>query len=192
LRLPFHLQPLWVQKRLAKRNTLAKTFASYKIAYEELKEETGIIYLHLNKTNGLFQKLRIIDNIGVVHPLDLDQMEFLVQKRAVLFHPYLEKTIREKGLQPAQTILSDLVQFLVLRNQKEIFDKDPDLETNFGFLDGKLVQIDVGRFSKDPQRNNRDVYRDEILRITDDFNKWLKLHYPPLSSHLEKEIISLT
>ncbi len=149
IHLPFHLQPIWVQKLLEKRQSLIKTFLSYKIAYNELKEETGMVFLHLNKTDALHQKLVIVDNIGISHSLDLDKMEFLVQKRASLFFPYLEKTIKEKGLESAKKTLSDLVHFLVRRNQKEIFDKDPDLETNFGFLDDKIVQIDVGRFRKD-------------------------------------------
>jgi hypothetical protein len=83
------------------------------------------------------------------------------------------------------------VHFLVRRNQKEIFDKDPDLETNFGFLDDKIVQIDVGRFRKDFERKNPTIYHSEILRITDSFNQWLKMHYPPLSDHMEQEIASV-
>lgn len=191
VRLPFHLQGLWVQKLLEKRQSLTKTFTSYKIAFEELREETGILFLHLNKTDHLKQKLVIIDNLGISHTLDLDKMEFLVQKRASLFYPFLEATIQEKGMESAKRILSDLVQFLVARNRKEIFDKDPDLATNFGFLDGKVIQIDVGRFRKEAQRKDPKVYHDEIMRITDPFNKWLKIHYPALSYHLEQEIASL-
>jgi len=191
VQLPFYLQRVWVQKLLEKRQSLTKTFTSYKIAFEEMKEETGILFLHLNKTDHLKQKLVILDNLGISHPLDLDKMEFLVQKRASLFYPFLETSIQEQGMEPAKRILSDLVQFLVIRNRKEIFDKDPDLTTNFGFLDGKLIQIDVGRFRKESQRKDPKVYHDEIVRITDLFNKWLKVHYPALSHHLEQEIASL-
>jgi hypothetical protein len=191
LRLPYHLQPLWVKKCVEKRMALMKTFASYKIAYEDLREQTGMLFLHLNKTRDLKQKIRIIDALGISHLLDLDSMEFLVQKRADLFYPQLKKLIEEKGIESGKEILSDLVDFLVKRNQKEIFDKDPDLATNFGFLDNRIVQIDVGRFRKDPERKNPSLYRDEILRITDQFNAWLKTHYPCLSEHLEREIASL-
>jgi len=177
---------------LEKRQALIKTFTSYKIAYEEMKEETGLVYLQLNKTDTLQQPLVIIDNLGISHRLDLSKMEFLVQKRASLFYPFLEKTIQEKGLESAKKTVSDLVDFLVIRNKKEIFDKDPDLTTNFGFLDDEIIQIDIGRFRKDPQRKDLVVYHDEILRITDQFNKWLKIHYPVLSEHLEHKIASLT
>jgi hypothetical protein len=191
LHLPFHLQGLWVQKQLEKKAALHKTFTSYRIAYEEMKDETGMVFLHLNKTQTLKQPLVIFDNLGIPHQLDLNKMEFLVQKRASLFYPFLKQTIEEQGILSAKKIISDLVQFLVRRNQKEIFDKDPDLATNFGFIKGQLIQIDVGRFRKCAQRNNPRLYHDEILRITDLFNQWLQVHYPPLSDHLKQEIASL-
>jgi hypothetical protein len=191
LQLPFHLQPLKVKKMLEKKIALTKTFRSYKIAYEELKQETGIVFLHLNKSDTLKHKLTILDNLSIAHQLDLDQMEFLVQKRADLFFPHFESTIQEKGLDGAKQIISDLVHFLTRRNQKGIFDKDPDIETNFAFLNDQIVQIDVGRFSLDPQRRNPDIYHEEIIRITDHFNLWLKQNYPSLSTHLEQEIAGL-
>lgn len=188
---PWPLQYLRISKILEKRQALAKTFSSYKIAYDELKEETGLVFMHLNKTHCLHHILTVVDNLGISHRLDLDQMEFFVQKRASLFYPFLEKTLEEKKEDGAKKIISNLVQFLVLRNQKEIFDKDPDLATNFGFLNDKIIQIDIGRFRKDPLRKNPDVYHSEILRITDTFNTWLKMHFPTLSNHLEKEIANL-
>jgi hypothetical protein len=191
VRLPFFMQKLWVQKLIEKNQTLSKTFTSYVIAHDELKEETGLLYLHLNKTEKQHSPLTIFDNIGVKHTLNLDKMEFLIQKRASLFLPHLEKMIQEKGLNAAKSSLSDLVHFLEKRNKKEIFDKDPDLLTNFAFLDDQIVQIDVGRFRKDTQRKNPDVYYEEIVRITDQFNQWLKNHYPLLSDHLEQEIAAL-
>ena len=190
LQLPLHLQPRKIEKILQKKETLTKTFTSYKITYEELKEQTGLVFLHLNKSDFLHQRLTIFDNLGIAHHLDLDQMEFLVQKRADPFFPFLEKQIEQHGYQAAKKSISDLIAFLVMRNQKEIFDKDPDLTTNFGFLQGKLIQIDVGRFRKDPLRNQPSVYRSEIIAITDLFNKWLKEHHPLLSDHLEHEIKS--
>ncbi|HEY2811290.1 MAG TPA: hypothetical protein VGJ00_07890 [Rhabdochlamydiaceae bacterium] len=188
---PLHLQPFKLRKILEKRQALNKSFASYKIAYEELKEETGIVFLHLNKTHFLHQTLTLLDNLNIAHRLDLDDMEFLVQKKAELFYPFLERKLREKGMEKGKAIISQLVHYLQMRSEKEIFDKDPDLETNFGILDDKVVQIDIGRFQKDPTRKNLQVYHPEIMRITDVFNQWLKQNYPLLSTHLEHEIENL-
>ena len=81
------LLPASFLKKVDRRFALLKhDFDSYKIAYENLKDETGLIYLHLNKTDFLKQKMIIIDKIGIYHEIDLDSMEFLIQKgRAYLF-----------------------------------------------------------------------------------------------------------
>lgn len=177
-----------------KRQELEKDFNSYKIAYEQFKEETGLVYLHLNKTEGRHQKLKLHDKIGVVHELDLDRMEFLVQKRATLSYPTLAHITDSEGVESGKQALTALVGLLALRIQKGIKDKDPDLNTNFGFLDGhQPVQIDVGRFRIEPDAPppSPEGLRDEIIRITDNLNQWLRVRYPALSAHLESEIRQL-
>jgi hypothetical protein len=182
---PYPLQPLRIAKIQQKQEELDKDFLSYKIAYEEMREETGLVFLHLNKTDSLHQQLTIFDRLHISHILDLDQMEFLVQKKADLVYPALEQIVETKGAECAKQALSRLVDLLTLRSSKGIFDKDPDLNTNFGFIEEKPIQIDVGRYRKqgEPQK----IDRNEIIRITDHLNQWLRVHYPPLAEHLDAQ-----
>ncbi len=188
LSLPPALQPLKVKKILDKRNELDKDFQSYKIAYEEMKEETGLVYLHLNKTSHLKKSLKIYDKIGIAYDLDMDNMEFLVQKRAQLVYPAIDALMKTEGLSAAKEATRNLVQLLLMRCEKGIFDKDPDLNTNFGFLGKSSVQIDIGRFSKKIDPKDKAAYRDEIFRITDNFRQWLDANHPSLSEYLTEEI----
>ena len=102
LKLPIHsrfLPPLWLRnvpffsenyrsmKMVKGHHKLNKDSRSYTLAYERLKEETALLYVHLNRTNHLQQTVVVIDKIGVPHSLDLDQVEFLVQKKAEPFLP---------------------------------------------------------------------------------------------------------
>jgi hypothetical protein len=189
---PWFLQSYKMDKILKKLDELHKDFASYKIAHDELKEETGIVYLHLNKTDYLKQTLTFYDKIGIKHQVALDQMEFLVQKRAELVYPALAKMVESEGLENAKDALSQLVSLLCLRCQKGIHDKDPDLNTNFGFIGHTPLQIDVGRFRiENGNLQERMVDRDEIIRITDNLNQWLRSRYPELSGHLETTIAQI-
>jgi hypothetical protein len=191
LSLPPALQPYKISKMIEKRKDLNKDFLSYKIAYEEMKEKTGLIYLHLNKTSHLKKRLTIYDKIGIAHELDLDGMEFLVQKKATLVYPAIDALMKSEGPEAAKEAIGALVRLLLFRCEKGIFDKDPDLNTNFGFLGSKPVQIDIGRFCRSAECKTRAVYRDEILRITDNFRQWLDANYPPLSEHLLSQIMSI-
>jgi len=192
LNLPMPLQPFRVAKMLQKQGELDRDFMSYKIAFEEMKEETGLVYLHLNKTSHLRKKLTLYDKIGVVYSLNLDEMEFLVQKRATLLYPSLDQMIKTDGAEAAKPALAALVQLLVTRCQKGIFDKDPDLNTNFGFLDQRPIQIDIGRFRREEMPKKTEEYRDEILRITDNLRQHLESQSPALSAFLIQEIQNAT
>jgi len=192
LSLPLPLQPYQVGKRIQKELELEKDFQSYRIAFEEMKEATGLLYLHLNKTDHLKKTLTIYDKLGIGYALDLDQMTFLVQKRASLVYPSITHLVNTEGMDAAKEAISALVQLLFLRYHKGIFDKDPDLNTNFGFLHKVPVQIDIGRFSRTPEQKTLEEYREDVMRITDNFRQWLDQNYPPLSQHLRGEIHTIS
>lgn len=188
LSFPYPFQLYKIQKMLDKRQELIKDFSSYKIAFDEMKEQTGLLYLHLNKTACLNKKLTFYDKIGIRHIVDLDQMEFLVQKKASLVFPAIEHLMQTEGLSSAKEAITALVNLLLYRCKIGIFDKDPDLNTNFGFFGTTPLQIDIGRFQHCPTIKGIDSHHDEIIRITDNFRQWLDQHYPPLSEHLLQEI----
>jgi hypothetical protein len=188
---PMPLMPYKLRKILSKRQELDKDFQSYKIAFEEMKEETGLIYIHLNKTKHFQRQITIYDKIGIAHQLDIDKMEFLVQKKATLVYPSIDLLMQTRGPETTKEAISALLQLLWSRCQKGIFDKDPDLNTNFGFLGTVPVQIDIGRFRKQQELKTPLEYRDEVIRITDHFRQWLDQKYPELSKHLLNEIHQL-
>lgn len=169
---------------LKKNSKLAKDFGSYKLAYDLLRDETGLLYLHLNKTEHLNQTLDLVDKIGIHHPINLDNFEFLVQRRATLSYVALENWIRAGKIDEAKQALTGLVQLLSARSSKGLLDKDPDLNTNFGFIGVKPIQFDIGRFKK------REAAADptEIVRITDNLHQWLMARSPELDEHLKKEL----
>lgn len=188
LPLPFFLKSYRQQKISSNLQKISSTFESYKIAFQDLQEETGLVYVHLNPSDHLKMQTRIIDKLGIAHSLEMDSMQFILQKRADLVYPTIENLMNCNQHSQAKQALSDLVHLLAARSQKGIADKDPDIPTNFGFLDNHPVQIDIGRFSK---RNSPQAALDckqEIIRITDPFDRWLKKHYPELSIHLQEEI----
>lgn len=181
---PFWLKP---STKTKKQNRLQKDFLSYKYAYAHLRQETGLIYLHLNKTNTLHQTLDLVDKLGIHHPIPLDQYEFLVQKRACLLYTALNQMIEENKISDAKETLSRLVLLLAYRAQLGISDKDPDLNTNFGVIGTQPIQIDVGRFRKStPQLD-----KNEILRITDHLHQHLMTKCPELDHHLKTQIEKL-
>jgi hypothetical protein len=180
----FIRQDHWGHRKKKKQSRLTRDFTSYQIAYDHLRDETGLLYLHLSPTDFLHEKITIIDRLGIHHVLDLDQYEFIVQRKAALIYPTLEKWIAEKKIEEAKEALSSLVHLLDLRLQKGIFDKDSDLNTNFGFLGTQAMQIDIGRF----RTPSHPLDKAEIVRITDHLHQWLMVQSPELDIHLRSVI----
>lgn len=175
-----------LEKTLQKREMRRlKTFTSYQIAFEKLREETGLLGFYPSRNRS--QILNFTDKIGVVHHLSLSGIPFLLQRRADPFYPTLLDWIHKGELDCAKRSLSELIKLLRSRCDKGVFDKDPDLKTNFGWIDGHPIQIDVGRFSLDEMRRNPNVYRNDLIRITDRLCIWLEEQCPELASHLRKE-----
>lgn len=179
------------QKRLKKLNKalykLNRDFTSYKIAYEDLREETALMYIHLNKGTELNQSVTIIDKIGIAHQIPLDDVEFVVQKRAKLVYPYIEELMAQGDSNAAKAAMHSILDIIVSRCKKGVFDEDARIHRNFGFIDSKPIFIDVGRFRRDPERKLPAVYKSDLEAITKRFRAWLEESYPTLASTLDEE-----
>ncbi len=195
--IPAYLAALPLPKPLADRRTrrsmkkegkLLRDFASYKLAYERLPEETGVLFVHLNKTDDLHPTLRIVDKLGIAHSLDLDRVEFVLQKRATLVYPHLKAQLEQNNLEGAKSSIRSLVDLIVERSKKGIFDEDARIHRNFGFVEGKACIIDVGRLVNDPKRKESVHYLNDLYKITTPFKEWLQHHHPQLVSTLDQEI----
>lgn len=188
LPLPQSLDQKRTLKKEKKQKVLTETLSSYKIAFEHLKDETGLLYVHLGPTSHLNQSVTIYDKIGKRHVIALDDVEFVVQKRAELVYDTLDQWMAKGDLKLAKKGLHDLIQLALLRCKKGIFDKDPDFSTNFGF-DGEVpLQIDVGRLALSEEEKNPEIYRDEMVRITRSFQEWIEKNHPDLLSFFDDEI----
>ena len=177
------------EEKFAKKQKNLDTFIKgWKVAFENLKEETGLLFVHLNKTTNLQQNLTILDKIGSSYQIPLDQMEFCVQKRATLLCQALLNH-RDKGeLVEAQQVISRLIHLIVSEYQRGIADTDYSLMQNTGVVDGRPIHIDVGQFVITERVKNPEVYHQELFTKTFKFRNWLAMHYPELKVHLENEL----
>lgn len=178
--------PFMEKKITLAKSKLKRNFNSYKIAFDELKEETGLLYFHPDQTHHLKQTVTLVDKLGIKHPLDLDSTGFLVQKKAVLFYPYVNSVMEKNDLATAKQALSSFVALLKSRYEKGIGDNDALVRTNFGFINDRPMQIDVGPFYRDETLKND--YKKELVESTLNLKHWLEAYYPDLASYFNELI----
>jgi len=139
-----------------------ETFSSYKIAYNELREETGLLYVHLYKTDCIKKTISLIEREGEENLLDLDRATFILQKKAELL---ATKMAQCQTAEEIATIYESLLNLITKRCKKGLKDLDNDIGHNYGFIEDQVIQIDVGKVIVDESIKNSYHLEQELNRV---------------------------
>ncbi len=197
MRIPIWIEPLPLPKRLAgfrekkiekKKRILDATFASYLIAFDHLRDFSGIVYLHLNQTDDLDQKLVLVDLLGVEHPIDLDRHAFILQKKGTLTFAYFDNLIVEKSEEKAKVMLEKITRYVAHRISLCIEDHDIGFGTNFGILDDEPFQLDIGSLRFNPGFTTPEAFCSKLSESMEDLRVWLRCTHPNLLKAVDESI----
>jgi hypothetical protein len=176
------------RKAKEKRMRLDGLFWSWWAAFELFPKETGVVYVHLNKTHDLQKQLVISDKLGIKHTLNLDNTEFMVQWRAEMLCTAIDKLMAQGEGVKAKAIIDRLVDIVMSEYRQGYADNDHALMQNTGVLEGRPVHIDVGQLIHNDIVKDPDIYKKELHCKAFIFLGWLKKHYPDLAQHLSMRL----
>ncbi|HSX12117.1 MAG TPA: hypothetical protein VLF61_01340 [Rhabdochlamydiaceae bacterium] len=148
------------------------TCACYELAFTELCEETGLIALHFSKTETP-HPVTLVDGTKE-YSLDLSTVPFVLQKKAILFPEYLRQLTNKEAQKQA---IESLKALFAERAQKKITDGRQSLRINYGFVEGKAIQIDPGKIYRDEQLDLM-IEREKLNARVD---RWVLKHFRALS-----------
>ena len=177
----------WKEK---KTETVNSTFGSCIASYREFKNDTGVVYVHLNKT-PLDHHLILKDRIGFKHKIALGDVAFVLQRKAIPTDKYLLLLKKEGKTAEAEKALASLLAFTLKRAQKGYSDKDPHLIRNFGFINDQAIEIDIGGFHHDPKKDLKYFHSHEMKRIKRKLLPWLEENYPELLPFANEQFSTL-
>lgn len=183
-RWPLPFRSLIKEKIEKKELEMAKDIQSIQLAFHNLKEETGLVFIHLG-ASGDQLPIKIMDKLHIEHRLNAGAVAFIVQKKAVTAKQQFQKWFQHHQVEEARDGLKQLFSLIKSRRSKQIVDLDPNLIKNFGFVEGKAIQIDTGRFFKDETLKFRETTA--LNRSKEDLIHLLNQHSLELSSTLEIE-----
>jgi hypothetical protein len=159
-------------------------FSGYKLAYDKMQKETGLVYIHLNPTTCFNQKFSLLTKTKKFFQMDMDKTRFLLQKKGKRLYPYLDnqyKKFHEEGLKNA---IDKLLITLQKRCEEKIVDDDLNIGNNIGFFEDQPLFFDLGKWYYD---QNILSYR-EMVKSTKFFRRWLKHHYPQVLSYFDERL----
>ena len=169
--------PFFSHRVEEKRELIKKALASYQLAWEHLRDESGLLYLQFDTSNSFHEKITLQDDLGFQYKISLDRVPFLLQKRAEPFFPFLEKCIAQEGGENALRKIFNLVSSL---NSHHISDEDPILEKNYGWCEGEPIFLDVGSFCLKQDLPNA------CEKTTWSLKHWLSQKHPELLQLYDK------
>lgn len=185
--IPF-VQNIKRAKTAKKTKKLEGVFHSWTVAFNHARDETGLLYVHLNKTDYLHKNLTIFDKMGSKHVLDIDHFEFLIQKKATMITEYIQGMMGEKKEPEAHAFLETLVDMIKGEYNRGIADNDPALMQNTGVISGKPIHVDVGQFDISEKYRDPSLYKVEIFQKFFKFRRWLSEKYPSLGQSLDQRL----
>ena len=156
-----------------------KTYTSYVLAATKLKAETGTIYLHLTSSPHFSHPLLLIDQHGKSHSINLNKAEFLLQKRAQIGFAYLDRMLAQAKVEEAAVAIDSLFSLVAKRCSLGLLDDDCQLWKNFGFREGKAIEVDIGEFRYGPSEEI--AIDQQMIIISNQLSHWMDEHYPDYS-----------
>jgi hypothetical protein len=155
---------------------------SFSFAQNELKNDTEVLYFQKHK---LDKPIVIYDKIGCIHKIN--NAPFIVQK----YIPSLGDQIYHLENEDQKALIDQVFSLACKRFSHGIKDKDPNLLTNFGFVDHKLVQFDIGRFYSTKNYQNMDIRENELKDIFKPFLEHFIKKDPSIKQYFDEKLKQL-
>lgn len=117
---------------------------SYRLAFEELAPETGLLQVHLGSTERTYPTVVLRDPLTREMKIDLNQIPFVLQLKAE--ESFLERLEKDSDPEPL------IEQYLAIhkkRIEKGIADYERHIENNYRCNGDRLLYIDPGRLFRD-------------------------------------------
>lgn len=185
---PFSLLENYRFNNVEKRKQLIhKVFSSIKASYEDLQDETGLLFIHLNKTRDLKVKVTLFDKGGKKYLVDLDAKEFFVQKKAVRIYDHLVNLMKQGEEDRVHNCIRSLFQVVIARCKKEFADLNIGVRNHYGFIEDEAVIIDCGSLVPDDAMKQPHHVQREVLRIAEAMDHWAQTHYTELVPIIQDE-----
>lgn len=159
------------QKNLSRRE--AFLLESFRVSYEELRDQTALLALHLGKSEDRGEKIRIVDRIGRSYEMPLHNTAFILQRKKPILMAEFQKALREGSRDRAEQMLEAFLQVIVDRAKLGILNKDPSFLRNFGFDGKSAFQIDIGSFYRVKGISGRIAYEKSIRETVGPVREWL-------------------
>lgn len=177
----------YTQKGQLKR--LKRVLTGYDLAYHLDQENTGVTYIHFQKTIDLQKQIQVSDRYGFKHAINLDDTYFIIQKKATVTSDVLSQLLKNEHVETAKKRIRQILDLYVSEYRKGLYDTDHNVMSNTGFIDDEAIRFDVGRLKLDPKMKNVQQFKSDLEKVSKErFQKWIKKRFPQYFDEIINDI----
>lgn len=181
--------PLKAYKDRQQQRKLRKydgVFSSYKLAYLQDKDLSGLIYVKLNPAKGEFPQIHVNDKMGIERIIDLNAVPFILQKKGITLRQMLKQQLDRQ--QVDQAIASILQVFELYKNEyrRGLWDHDHGVLQNAGFIQDVPAHLDVGKLYEAPEMRDPEKMKADLKILIDKIDRWMQKNYPQEAQQVYK------
>lgn len=198
-----HLRPSWFIDNLPnfwpfkefrelqqykKHRKLVSVFNGYHLSYDVHKDESALLYIHLNKTDNLQRKVSVIDKIGLRRQVDLDEAIFVVQEKVKTSRTVIFNELEQGNPKKASEYIRSLFDLYLSEYAKGIYDHDHGVLHNTGFVGEKPIHLDVGKMYRDEHIHKKENSLNDLGIVANKISQKIKERYPAYYTAIAQEI----
>ncbi len=183
------LIPLFPPSQIRMEKKMRRLFAGYKLAYEQDRDNAFIFFQQLIPNPLLKQIIVVSDRFGFRHSIDLSQVAFVIQNKAVPTRVEIGSLLERGDVTAAKNRLKQLLDMYMGEYARGIYDQDHNFMYNTGFVGDKPIRLDVGRLRAEERYKDRTVALDDLQKIAIDRTEgWLQRHFPQYRDEIMAEM----
>ena len=162
-------------------------FKSLKVSFELYRYQTGLVFLHLFRTNYLRIKMCVKDQNGVSHYVPLDEIPFVVQRKMTMLFDYINRLIKKGKEEKAVHSLCHILGLVKEGCTHGFIDLSDQIGDKYGFIGGRPVHVE-GSFIFDESYKNSFMTLKEVFRVSRILERWVEENQPALFKRFQTEV----
>lgn len=159
------------------------------LAYDRLKENLGLEFIHFGSNSQFHKHILIYDKLGHRHLVDLSKTHFIIQKKAEAFiGSALLSAYKNKDDHKVHAIIDSFLENISYRCKKNVRNTDPNVFKNFAIIGNRVVEVDFGDFFAENKVIDPPLFIHEIDRYARSFRKWANKNIPETLTYFEQKL----
>ncbi|MBM3197823.1 MAG: hypothetical protein FJZ58_01025 [Chlamydiae bacterium] len=175
-------------KKVEERERMREeVFRSLKISFEQFRYQTGLMFLHLFKTDYLQTKVCVKDKWGISHYIPMDAVPFALQRKATPLSEHIDHLVKEGKEEETIHSLCQVLELVQEACERGFSDPSDRVRDHYGFIQGRPILIG-GRLVQNESLMQPDNVLREVFRVSRLLESWLEKCYPELLPSFQSEI----